>query len=103
MALRTISLPPPGLRSSQAPNSSCHRALDEALDLGVAELGLGLPLELRLAQLDRDDGGQTLADVVAGEILFLLLEQVLLAGELVDELGQRGAENPPRGCRLRGC
>ena len=42
-------------------------ALHEALGLGVAELGLGLALELRLAELDRDDRGQALADVVAGD------------------------------------
>ena len=42
-------------------------ALDDALDLAVAELGLGLALELRLAELDGDDGRQALADVVAGE------------------------------------
>ena len=41
--------------------------LHEALGLGVAELGLGLALELRLAELDRDDRGQALADVVAGD------------------------------------
>ena len=39
-------------------------ALDEALHLGVAELGLGLAFELRLGQLDRDDGREALADVV---------------------------------------
>ena len=44
------------------------RGLDLALDLGVAELGLGLALELRIGQLDADDGGQALADVVAGQV-----------------------------------
>ena len=39
--------------------------LDEALDLAVAELGLGLPFELRLGNLDRDDRGEPFADVVA--------------------------------------
>ena len=33
-----------------------HGRLDLALDLGVAELGLGLALELRLGELDADDG-----------------------------------------------
>ena len=43
--------------------------LHRARDLGVAELALGLPLELRLGQLDRDDRRQTLAHVLAGERL----------------------------------
>ena len=42
----------------------------------VAELGLGLALELRVAQADRDDGGEALADVLAQEVVVLLLEQV---------------------------
>jgi hypothetical protein len=45
-----------------------QRFWTKPLDLGVAELGLGLALELRLAELDRDDRGQALADVVAGEV-----------------------------------
>ena len=47
---------------------SAYRRLDLALDLGVAELGLGLALELGIGELDADDGGQALADVVAGEV-----------------------------------
>ena len=38
------------------------------LDLGVAELVLGLRLELRLEQLDADDRGQALAHVLAGQV-----------------------------------
>ena len=67
-------------------------ALHESLGLGVAELGLGLALELRLGELDRDDRGQALADVVAGEVVVLLLEDALLPRVLVDQRGQRGAE-----------
>ena len=40
---------------------------DDALDLGVAELGLGLPLELRPRDLDADDRGEPFADVVAAD------------------------------------
>src|SRR5262249_5576107 len=40
-----------------------HDRLDEAFDLGIAELGLGLALELRLRQFDADDRRQALAYV----------------------------------------
>src|ERR687897_291851 len=52
--------------------------LDETADPGVAELRLRLPLELRIAQLHGDDGGETLAHVLAVEVLFLLLQQAEL-------------------------
>ena len=66
--------------------------LHERLRLGVAELGLRLSLELRLRQLHGDDGGETLADVIAGEVVVLLLEKALLARVLVDVRRHRGAE-----------
>ena len=44
---------------------------------GVAELRLRLPLELRVAELDRDHGGEPLAHVLALEVVLLLLEQAL--------------------------
>src|SRR5215207_609690 len=56
-----------------------RRALHEALDLGVPELGLGLSLELRVPHLDRDDGREPLPYVVAGEVLLLLFEEPLPA------------------------
>ena len=65
---------------------------DEALHAGVAELGLRLALELRVGQLDRDDGGQALADVLAGEVLVLLLELALLARVAVERARERRAE-----------
>ena len=76
--------------------------LHERLRLGVAELGLGLALELRLAQLDDDDRGEALADVLAGEVVVLLLEDVPLAGELVDQRGERRAEALLVGAALVG-
>ena len=52
-----------------------QHALHEAAGLGVAELGLGLALELRLGDLDRHDGRQTLADVVAGDTVLALADE----------------------------
>lgn len=66
--------------------------LDEGLRLRVAQLGLRLALELRLTQLDRDDRGQTLTDVVTGEVVVLLAQQLLVARVLVDQRGQRRTE-----------
>ena len=66
--------------------------LDEPLDVGVAELGLGLALELGLAQLHRDDRGQALADVVPAQVGVLLLEQGAGPRVAVDRRGQGGPE-----------
>src|SRR5437868_2010813 len=63
-----------------------------AADLGVAELGLRLTFELRLAHLDADHRRQPLANVVAGEVRVLLAHQVRLAGVLVEDRGQRRAK-----------
>ena len=54
--------------------------LHEALYRRVAELGLRLALELRLADLHGDDRREPLADVLALEVLVLLLELARLRG-----------------------
>ncbi len=59
-----------------------------AADLGIAELGLGLALELRVAELHRDDRGEALADVVADEVLVLLLQEALAPGVAVHHVGE---------------
>ena len=65
---------------------------DEALHAGVAELGLRLALELRVGELGRDDRGQPLAHVLAGEVVVLLLELALLARVAVERARERRAE-----------
>ena len=62
--------------------------LDQRAHLGVAELGLGLTLELRVAQLHRHDRGEALADVLAEEVGVLLLEEVLGLGVAVHHVGE---------------
>src|SRR5262249_23014636 len=49
---------------------------DDPLYLGVAELRLGLPLKLRMRDLDADDRRQPFADVVAGDAFLQILGQV---------------------------
>ena len=66
--------------------------LDDALDLGVPELRLGLAFELRLRDLDADDAGQALADVVTADVLLEVLRQVVARRVDVDRARQRGAE-----------
>src|SRR5262245_25786006 len=69
-----------------------HQRLDDAFHLAVAELRLGLPLELRLGHLHADDGGQAFADVVALQALVVLLAQAVAHRVGVDRPRQRGAE-----------
>ena len=76
--------------------------LRERLDDRVAELGLGLALELRVAQAHRDDRGDALADVLALEVGVLLLEEVLGAGVLVHHRGERRLEALLVGAALDG-
>ena len=79
-----------------------HHALHEAPRLGVAELGLGLTLELGLGHLDADDGGQALADVVAGDSVLGLLHEAPRLAPPVDGVGQRRAEALLVGAALMG-
>src|SRR5678815_690901 len=59
--------------------------LNDALDLSVTKLRLGLSLELRLRDLDADDAGQSLANVVAADTRVLqIFRQVALRRIRVD-------------------
>ena len=66
--------------------------VDDAADLGIAELRLRLALKLRLADLEADDTGQALAHIVAREIGVLVLEDALLAREVIGCARQRELE-----------
>ena len=69
-----------------------HDLERERAHIGATELGLGLPLKLRIGQLDRDNGRKALAHIVAGQVGVFFLEQVLFARVVVDHAGERGAE-----------
>jgi hypothetical protein len=69
------------------------QALDQAANLARPELGLGLPLELRLRNLHGDDGGQALATIFAGELLARLLPVLgVLRDVAVERARERRAE-----------
>ena len=70
--------------------------------LGIAELGLGLSLKLRLCHLDGDDGGEALAEVLAGNLYLGLLQCLGVFGILLEGAGQRGAETCKVGTALYG-
>ena len=79
IALPTILLHHRGFLSKYSPSFSLTNCVIVPCDVAV-QLALGLAFELRLRQLDADHRGQTFADVVAGEVLFHVLEQALPAG-----------------------
>ena len=97
-----IRRPSAGFSSRCWAIASASGALDLARDLGVAELGLGLALELRLGQLHADDRGQALADVVAGEVAVRLLEHARALRPVVERPGQRAAEARDVGAAVDG-
>ena len=76
--------------------------VDQALDEGVAQLCLGLALELGLLQLDADDGDDALAGVGAGQVLVLILQNPLGAAVLVQHAGQGQLEAFLVGAALGG-
>ena len=54
-----------GFSSRIAGQEVAHRRVDDPFDLAVAQLGLGLALELRLGHAQRNHRGQALAEIVA--------------------------------------
>ena len=76
--------------------------LDEAADLAVAELGLRLALELGLRQPHRDDRGEALADVVAGDRSLEALQVPVRLRVRTDRPRQRRAEPRQVGAPLAG-
>ena len=96
---------PPGLPRvllEELAELAVDRLFDQALDRRVAEFGLGLALELRVLELDRDHRGQPLADVVPGQVLVFLFEQPFAARVGVQRPGQRRAEAGEVGASLVG-
>src|SRR6476469_9468389 len=66
--------------------------LDRTFHLGVSEFGLGLTLELRLANLHRQHAREALANVVTRQLEVRLLEEISLLGVRVDRSRERGLE-----------
>ena len=76
--------------------------LHGAPGLGVAQLRLGLPLELGFPQLDADHGGQPLPHVLAGQVGLGLGDEAGLPGVFVQRPGEGGAEPRQVGPALVG-
>ena len=69
-----------------------HLTLGEGLSLRVTQLGLGLTLELRLGNLNRNHRGQALTHVFTGEVIVLIAQQLVLTRVTVHQRGQGGTE-----------
>ncbi len=77
-----------------------EEGLHGSRDPARPQLGLGLSFELGVGNLDADDGGETLADVLAPD-LFSLVE-ILVLDEAVHHPGEGGPEPPDVGPTLPG-
>ncbi len=67
----------------------------------VAQLLLGLALELGLADLNADDGSQTLADIIAVQTGLAVLQELIFPRVIIKGLGQRVFETGQVGSTLR--
>jgi hypothetical protein len=77
--------------------------LNDALDLCVSELGLGLALELWPRDLDADDTGEPFPDVITTNARVLeILREVVLGGVSVDRSGERRSEPGEMGTAFVG-
>ena len=65
---------------------------DDALDLGGEEFDLGLGFELGVGVLNRNDGGEAFAHIVAGDLGIPVLDEIICPGESIDGAGQGAAE-----------
>ena len=79
-----------------------HQRFDDALHFAVAQLGLGLPLELRLGNFHADHRRQALAHVFALQILVVLFQMAAVKGVIVDRAGERGTKSDQMGATLDG-
>src|SRR3990170_1830359 len=85
-ALRDDPLPVAGVLLEPRHEVLVHRGLDERAHGRVAELRLRLALELRIAQLHRDDRREALAHVLTEEVVVLLLQQPFVARVAVHDV-----------------
>src|SRR5690606_37295729 len=67
-------------------------SLDDPVDLAIGKLGFGLSLEARFGDFDRDDGGEALAGIVAGDVRVLFLKEAVGLRVGVDDAGEGGAK-----------
>ena len=79
-----------GVLFEEAAQEVAHRRIDDPFHFAVAELGLGLALELRIGHPQRDHGRKPFAEIVAAGNQ--VLEEVLLLAIGVEGAGQRGLE-----------
>ena len=63
-----------------------------ALDFQISQLGLGLAFELGIGDFDGNDAGEAFSDVVAGEVVFVLLQDAALSCIVIEHSGEGGAE-----------
>ena len=69
-----------------------NHCVHQCTHFAVAQLGLGLALELRFLQLDRDNRSQTLSRILALEGL-IVLEQLVFLAVIVEYTGQSGLKS----------
>ena len=79
-----------------------YQGADQAGNVRIAQLALGLALKLGLGKLHADDGSQPLAHIVAGELLVIFFQNIKLFAVVVKHPGQGGFEPGLVGTAVNG-
>ena len=74
------------------PEPLIHGDFDDSFDFAVAQLGFGLPLELRGPHFDADHRRKALSHVVARERVHVLFQEIVRTRIGIDRPGQGGLE-----------
>ena len=88
-----------GTVESSSPTADSTRPFTSALPRRV----LVWPSNCGSGSLTLIDGDEALADVLAGEVGVVVLEDLLLAGVVVEDARERRAEAGQVACRRRSC
>ena len=79
-----------------------HDFIDIATHLWVTEFVLGLAFELWIWEFNQDNSGETFFDIITGKVVFLLFEESIFTGVIVNDTVKTSTETNYVHTAIRG-